>query len=117
MTDHPSHDAVRAAYAETGSMRAAGAKLGISGSRVHQILRDSGGASRPLTTTDRELLAAIVELSWPVLRGPTPTALAEKLQISERALRYRIARLRKLNLIYTDADRGLLPTDDARGKL
>lgn len=119
MTDHaPITEAeVREAYATTGTMRAAGAKLGISGSRVHQILRDGGGATRPLGAGERELLQTIIALSYPVLRGPSSTQLAEKLGIPDRTLRYRIARLRQRNLVFQDADHGYLPTDEARRKL
>jgi Mn-dependent DtxR family transcriptional regulator len=97
-------------------MRAAARLLGISAARVHQILtRD--GAERPLTTSDRAILEAIITLSTPVLRGPTAQELASTLGIKPRAVRYRLARLRRLNLIYVDPDRGYLPTDEARPKL
>ena len=112
----PTLDEVRAAYAQTGSMRAAGKRLGISGQRVHQILT-ADGYEPPLTPNERLILEAIVGLSTPVLRGPNTNQLAEKLGMKKRALQYRRARLRRLNLVYIDNDHGYLPTAEARPKL
>jgi hypothetical protein len=110
-------DQVRAAYVAHGSMRAAGRALGVSGARVQAILARNGGAPPTLARSEREILDAITRLTGIVTRGPSIDQLAAEMGLTTRALRYRVSRLRKANLVFQDADGGILPTDAARERI
>ena len=109
----------RAAYLREGTYAAAGASLGISGARVHAILTKDGSiVPRPKgDAVLNALLERIVGMVTMVERGPTAVQLAEATGVTPRAVRFQITRLRKANLVFQDADGGVLPTAAARERI
>lgn len=105
---------VRKAYAQSGSVRKAGKLLGISGSRVHQILQEHGIHDTPLRSSDRVMLEAIRDFHQRSACSIQAERLRKHLGIGERALRYRLARLRERGLITVDVENGYMPIEEEK---
>jgi hypothetical protein len=79
--------------------------------------RDDHGVTEPDVRprqNDRDFLRAVMAMTAPVPRGPAVASIAETLGLTPRAVRARVAKLLARNLVYYDAEDGLLLTAAGR---
>jgi uncharacterized protein involved in type VI secretion and phage assembly len=76
--------------------------------QAHEIDLHPGRFAREGPVTDVELLREIQDLAQVVIRGPSASAIAERFGLTDRAVRFRINKLHRLDLVTRDADNGIV---------